>query len=438
MEQHPDIFALAQPFGGLFTPPSQMTTGEDTPRLQVSMSRLGDLAQVWAHIGYDPPGHFSPASIDGAGAALADEQGRLISLAEGLERYCTSVFSPDQFVVASANEMGNAAVDLNSVPRCSPKELLHPLCPLTAPNPGLPIRWVQALSLLDYKIVYVPAVMVYLHTGYSGPGERIWIPITTGCAAHRSYERALLSAILEVIERDAISLVWLQALSLPKIDIDQVSPGLKPYWDHYQQGSAELEYFFFDATTDLGIPTVYGLQVSRVNRHVTTLVSCSSAMDPPEAIAKVIRDMASCRIPFRKPRPVPANWDNFRDLFHGATYMARAEQAGAYDFLLSSPNRVALSEIDSLEFADDRNALQQMIERFRRKQFPIYAVDLSTDEALRAGFRVVRVVIPALQPFSFYYRAKYLGHPRLYEAPKLMGYAVRGEEDLNQWPQPFC
>jgi len=131
------------------------------------------------------------------------------------------------------------------------------------------------------------------------------------------------------------------------------------------------------------------------------------------------------------------NWDNFTDLFHGAAYMARVEQAGAFDFLLKSPNRHSLSVMPSLETGDDKVNLREILRRFRQKQCDVYAVDLSTDEALRVGFRVVRVIIPALQPFSFYYRARYLGHPRIYDAPRLMGYPARAEEQLNQWPQPF-
>jgi ribosomal protein S12 methylthiotransferase accessory factor len=68
---------------------------------------------------------------------------------------------------------------------------------------------------------------------------------------------------------------------------------------------------------------------------------------------------------------------------------------------------------------------------------PLYAIDLSTDEAIRHGFRVVRVVIPSLQPLSFHYRARYLGHPRLYRAPSLMGHVAKAEDELNPWPQPF-
>jgi ribosomal protein S12 methylthiotransferase accessory factor len=438
MGQSTTIFELAQSFGGLFGESAQFRTGSDEPRLRIRISRLGDISQVWSHAGGKPPGHFPLASADGSGTALEEAECLLPSLAEGLERYCTSIFASEQFVTATAAELGSAALDLTVIPRCSSRELSHPRCPLVAPDATLPIRWVRALSLLSGDMVFVPAIMVYLYTGYDTPGERIWIPITTGCAAHRSYERALLAAILEVIERDAISLVWLQKLPLPRIEIDRFSPQLATYWDHYQKGSSDLEYFFFDATTDLGVPTVYGVQVSATNKRVTTLVSCSSAMDPAEAIVKVMRDMGSCRIPFRRPREVPANWDNFTDLFHGAAYMARAERASAFDFLVKTPNRRLLSSIACLDDTDERRALDGMLTKLRSKGLDAYAVDLSSDEALRAGFRVVRVLIPGLQPFSFQYRARYLGHPRLYEAPRLMGYPVHSEEQLSPWPQPFA
>ena len=35
-------------------------------------------------------------------------------------------------------------------------------------------------------------------------------------------------------------------------------------------------------------------------------------------------------------------------------------------------------------------------------------------------------------------RARFLGHPRLYEAPARMGYPTRSEAELNAWPQAFA
>jgi ribosomal protein S12 methylthiotransferase accessory factor len=297
---------------------------------------------------------------------------------------------------------------------------------------------VRGISLLDNRLVYLPAIMVYLYTGIATPAERICIPISTGCAAHTSLERALLSAICEVVERDAISLTWLQKLPLPRVDIDCIPPQLASYWDIYERSCNDVEYVFFDGTSEIGIPTIYALSVAPANRKVTTLVACSAALNAPEALAKVIRDLFQIRVAFREPRPFPASWDDFTDFFHGAAYMARAENHGAFDFLLGQNHRRPLSEISPVGNEDAAESLAAVLSLLRRCGMDVYAVDLSTDEAVRGGVWVVRVIIPALQPFGFNYLARYLGHSRLYEAPERMGYPVHNEEHLNHWPQPFA
>jgi ribosomal protein S12 methylthiotransferase accessory factor len=163
----------------------------------------------------------------------------------------------------------------------------------------------------------------------------------------------------------------------------------------------------------------------------------TSALNPAEALVKVMRDMASGRIAFRNSRPTPENWDDFRDVSQGAAYMARAERSDAFSFLLESGRTRSLSDMAALDFPDSKQALQVVLELLRRKRMEAFAVDLSTDEALRSGMRVVRVVVPGLHPLSFHYRARYLGHRRLYEAPLEMGYPVSPEEQVNHWPQPF-
>jgi ribosomal protein S12 methylthiotransferase accessory factor len=88
-----------------------------------------------------------------------------------------------------------------------------------------------------------------------------------------------------------------------------------------------------------------------------------------------------------------------------------------------------------------RSAAEQLrflLRMLQAHQLEAYAVDITADEALRCGVRVVRVVIPGLQPLSFNYCARYLGHQRLYDAPARMGYHTYAEDELNHWPQPFA
>ena len=394
---------------------------------------LGDLSQISSHI----CGH-SGTGINATGVGLQELESAIPALGESLERYCACIFTDSQFIMASANELGGEAVDLDSIPRCSAKELSHPKCPMVLPSKNVPIRWVKGLSLLDGRSVYLPAVMVYLFTGFSTPAERICFPITTGCAAHPSLERAILGGILEIVERDAISIVWLQQLQLPRIKVDCLPAPFSGYWERYQASSAGLESVFFDAMTDIGIPTVYGLQVCKNSAHATTLVSCSASMSYPDAVAKVIRDMSAIRVAFRTPKTIPSDWEEFNNITHGAAYMAHRDRSDAFDFLLRSPMTRPLSDLADLDGDNDRSALQFILDLMRRKGLDVYAVELSTDEALRANVRVVRVIIPGLQPVGFQYRARYLGHPRLFDAPQKMGYRAKAEAGLNVWPQPFC
>jgi ribosomal protein S12 methylthiotransferase accessory factor len=430
--------SLLQPVGGLFHGYARFRAMSDEPSLVTKVERLGNVGQVWAHVGRTHRGLSVRESVEGAGVGLDEVEASIRARAEALERYCACVFTDNQFIRATANELGSGALDLDTVPRCSDIELSNLRCPLLAPDKGVPIRWVQGISLSDGRTVYLPVVMVYLYAGVEGPGERFWFPISTGCAAHTSLESALLSGLLEVIERDAISITWLQQLPLPRIELDRLPIQLGLFLERYKRSSRGLEYFFFDATTDVGIPTVYGLQLSSANKRVTTLVSCATSLDPAEAVVGAIREMAAGRVAFRQPRPTPGNLEEFSEIFHGATHMARAEQASVFDFLLHSGGKRLLSEIPVLHTSSVKQGLQAVVERLRKKQLEAFAVDLSTDEALRAGMRIVRVLIPGLQPLAFQYRARYLGHPRLYQAPRAMGYPVNEEAQINSWPQPFA
>lgn len=419
--------------GGFYTNISTFETAFDQPRMSIAAAKMSNLGEIRPELKLTGS---SATTVLGAGAGLDQDEALCPALAEALERYSTCIFRQEQFIRATANELGGEALDLDTVPCCSPTELAHPKCPLVRPDKTKPIRWVRGISLFDGRICYIPAIMAYSHAGIATPAERFWLPTSTGCAAHVSYERALLSGLYEVVERDAISSVWLQRIALPRIEIDFWPADAAAYGERYKSASSDLEYCFFDATTDLGVPTVYGLQIAAHDKAATTLVSCATGTSGAQALAKVMRDMAAYRLAFRVPRSIPESWDDFSDLLDGATYMARREQASAFDFLKNSKTRIPLSEMRA--YKDEGAAFQRLMARMIQKQLDAYVVDISTDEAIRAEMRVVRVIVNGLQPLSFRYRARFLGHERLYKAPGLFGHPAFSEAEVNAWPQPFA
>lgn len=429
---------LIQPVGGLIAGVRQLPSYPGEARFPIMNTSMGDIGQPLATIAQALGGKSAAGSLDGAGGSIDADEARLKAIAEGLERYSSCAYSERQFIWATARELGSEALDLDTVPRSSERELAHPRCPIIAPDKEAPMRWVRGISLHNGRAVWVPSVMVYLHIPYMSRGERFWLPISTGCAAHTTLERALVGAICEVIERDAIALTWLQQMSLPRVEIDQVPAFLVPYLERNERAKEAVKHHYFDATTELGVPTIYSLHLSPHNDKLAALVMCSTELDPAVAIAKVARELASSRIALQVHRDAPEQVDDFLNVFDGASYMASRERLPAFDFLLHSPRRRLLSEIKPIGTGNTRHDLVQLLQRLKACGKEVFAVDISTDEALRVGMRVVRVLIPGLQPLSFSYRARYLGHSRLYEAPRNMGYTVHTEEDINSWPQPFA
>ncbi|KPV58611.1 hypothetical protein QJ48_15825 [Paenibacillus sp. A3] len=419
---------LVQPIGGLLQNVISLPPLPGEPSYEVYSGLTGNISAVIPTMAF---------SADGAGSGLTGEEARLRAVAETLERYASCVYDEKQMIWATGRELEGEALDLDRIPRCSDSELCHPRCPLQKPDKNLPIRWVRGLSLTDGRLVWLPAIMVYLNFDTMSAGENIWLPISTGCAAHRTLEQALLGAICEVIERDAIAVTWLQQLELPRLRLDAYPEWVQPYLDNLKR-NRHVQQIFFDAMTDIGIPTFYSVQLAPHNKQLAAMVMCSTELNPYHALTKLMRESASSRIALQNGMKHPKHLDDFMKVYDGATYMGSHERLSAYDFLLRTPASKNLSGIRALDTGHPGTDLANLVNRLKSKGHEVFAVDLTTDEAKRAGLYAVRVIIPTLMPLSFSYRARFLGTPRLYEAPKLMGHAVRGEQELNAWPQPFA
>lgn len=296
----------------------------DDPQLAVILNATQKAPKELKGLSEQSPPLVRNLKLTGCGSGRTIEEARIPALAEMMERYSAATFRHEEFITATANDLASDALDLNTLPICSRDELDHPKCPLVKPDKNKPIRWVRGIRLRDQRVVYLPAVMVYTYLD-TWHDERFWFQNTSGCAAHVSYERAITAGIYELLERDAISIVWLQRLQLPRILVDNLGPTADIYWRRYQNSSRHLEYAFYDATNDLGVPIVYGLRLSSVDARVATIVACAASERVEDSFVKVLRDLTVFRQAFRTHRDCPDDWYDFKSVYHGATYMARAE-----------------------------------------------------------------------------------------------------------------
>ncbi len=362
---------------------------------------------------------------------------QLLAVSEGLERYASVVVDETAQITATAVELGAQAMDLDTVARCSGRELRHPDCPLRLPDKNLPIRWNEAVDLHSGRDVFVPSVMTHISAPNPLPGELFWHRISTGVATHTSVEAATLNAICELIERDALALTWLQRLPLPRLAPGCVTPGGQRVVDWCDRHG--IDTHLFDATTDVGVPTVYCVQTVRDPRagRPAQYIGCATEFDPGDAAEHALLEAAGIPIVMIDRGQLPQRYADFTRVTDGAAQMGRPSHRPAFGFLLDAPSERRVSAPAAPAAGPVLRQLEFVLRRLRDLGMSVFAVDISTREVDDAGLYAIRVIIPELQPMSLRPRAQYRAHPRLYRAPAAMGLPVRPESKLNPYPQPL-
>jgi len=373
---------------------------------------------------------FDGDQVGGAGSDLLEDKASIRALAECVERYANFMFLRSEVVVDSAQALGSAAFPLEALPLLSDTEYADPACPLVRPRSDVPIRWVPSVSLHTGDEVLLPLVCTHLiHRAW--PAELFTSSISTGVAAHFSLEKALLNGICEVIERDAIANIWLGRLSVPRFE-----PSEAMLADWGLDEATAIRTLFFDATLDCHARSVYILQLTDNHPYAAQIVGCATDLSLEEACRKVVRETLCYRTKFEHEIEIPERVEDFIRLQDGAAYMGRPEHRGAFNFLIETeagpmPTDAELPESDAGKLAVLTDALRKM-------GIDVYAIDLTTDELKDIGLWAVRVVMPQLMPMSPIYRARYLGHPRVYDIARKNGRAGFDESAINPFPQPFA
>lgn len=419
--------------GGLVQYASEISEpSEETHIFATSMGKLEALHPNIRRLGSQETG----VELGGAGGDANPRMARAIAIVESVERYSSCV-PPKDLLWATYNSVKRDAVDIDLLPKCSSIELSDPQALATAFNKQEPVRWTWAKDLRSGEKLLIPAVLVWLHLPPITASERAWMQVSTGCAAHTTIEQALVNAICEVVERDAIALTWLQRLQLPRIELKGTDPRIAEI--ERDIAATGRKYQFFDATTDVGVPTVYCLDVDPVDEELRTVVMAAADLDPVHAVAKIVRETRSSRYALRNAAPPPPNVEDFTHVFHGAKLLGQARFESKFSFLNSREGAPkSLSELMVNAGVTPNDKLTWLIQRLSDAGYTVLASDISTAEAHQVGIHVVRVVIPELMPLSFVHRVRYLGHPRLYEAPLKMGLRSFSETELNPLPQPFA
>lgn len=403
------------------------------PQFYICTTSLGNLTVAYPHLVSQDGGDMEGTSLNICGCDRDLKLACVKAVAEAIERYAAVACNDRDALVATANELGDEAIEWSRLPRGASWEYDRPDALHHRFDPTRSIRWIPGISLLSGRTLHVPHALAYVNA----PREehQYWLPVTTGMAAHTDVQQAMVNAICEVIERDALSLTWLLRLALPRLPLtDAPTLGIRDTLDAVAQSG--VRHLMFDATTDVGVPTVYAVQLREGDTHCATVVSCATGFDRYDAAAKTIRECAATSLSFENDDPVGDCPEQFVKLEDGARYMSRISRRSAFSFLLESRATATIADDDVPRESGRQLAALRRI--FDRLGMEVVIVDMTPADIRSSGLSVVRAVIPDLMPMSWVTRFRYLGHPRLLDYARRFGIDASRADNINPHPQPFA
>lgn len=380
----------------------------------------------------------------GGGAAVDRGHAMAKAIGEAVERYCSALYEIDDLPLTSYEEAPFTCVSPESFALYEGAQCDSPGFPYLPFDRRTPVRWAPAIDVGTGAECHVPAVFVYVpYYFYQGSGDTpIAQPISTGLACQYGATEAAISAICEVIERDAFTITWQARLSRPRIELDTLDPANREIVARFER--ARYAVTLLDITMEVGIPTILGVLHGRLPDAAQFVTAAATSLHPGVAARKALEELDhtrsySQRLRNEVPRLAPdPKHDNVVDQESHLNFWCDPAHRPLADFLTAAENVTDFRAIQNLATGDAKKDLEVLVHRVSAIGHRVLLADLTTPDVGGLGLAVARAVIPGFHPLVVGHRFRALGGRRLWEIPQTLGYPgiARATGD-NPYPHPY-
>jgi ribosomal protein S12 methylthiotransferase accessory factor len=294
------------------------------------------------------------------------------AMMEAVERF-SAEYRGDHMEVTSYEELGiKRALD--------PHDLILPR-PLEI---GEKLHWTESWDLLNEEPIHVPSNAVFHPYDTMGMVQPLFRSDTNGLASGNAIEEAILHAILEVVERDALSLAE-QDRSLGRRLLLENNGPAREMMEMFDDHGIDIHLWLLNGKT--GLPTVAAAADDTVTRDPAMLVIGSGTHTSPEIAAlRALTEVAQSRGSYLQG----GRNDSFRDRFLKQAGYDRMKRLNRMWF--ADADEIGIGEIPDLSTeyidADIAVCLKEIEPHCER----VLVCDLS-----RTAIPVVRVIMPGFE-----------------------------------------
>lgn len=363
-------------------------------------------------------------------------------LGEAVERYSGGCWDSEEVVLCRARDLTGRWVKPTDLVLYRPEQ--YSQLPYAQYSEETELRWIRGRSLIHGDTVWLPAIAVFMEYQVHSPQEFLAPVTSNGLAAGPTLADAVLSAIYEVIERDALLITWLNRIPGRRHDaFTHPDPDVRDLARSYRRRGVELA--LYELQTDHPVAVVMGIAFQRGGYggpHAT--VGMGANLDPSAAARAAALEVGQVRPAFRERcrthdaariaelRANPATVKTMED--HALLY-ADPAMAFAFDFLEGGS-----IEWPERRIPDTATALAEVLGHFRAVGQDVLYVNLTPRDLEPLGLFTARAVLPGFQPVWFGRSERRLGGRRLYELPVRLGLRdlPADLESLNPLPHPIA
>ncbi len=369
----------------------------------------------------------------GTGIGKTPDEAKVKALFEAIERYA-AVWQGTEPVIRDtyANLASEGALHINTLlgfsdhqyARRTYWEKKNPFFWVPYPfDKHAPINWVAVESLTSRRQRYIPTMIAY--DGYPSELSIFGRADSNGNAASAtSRTEALLSGLLETIERDAISIWFYNRLRRPAANTSGST--LYPALQHRFEDAYNRNLWVLDLTTDLGVPVAAALSSERASGPERILYGFGAGVTLAQAVDKALIEICQLTVSLEHTPPSPSKKrDALLEFARDHDRWLEEATLKAHSYLLPDDQAVA-TPVQKWP-GTKAGALSAILRQCSAKNYEVYALDLTRPVL---GAPVVKIFCPDL---VFFWRR--FGKRRLYEVPVQMGWrnAPIKESQLNSY-----
>ncbi len=327
------------------------------------------------------PNSRSLSVFQGKGASL--DAARVSAVMEAFETWCAeSIDSPLRLASLDELRFSHRLAEIDGLPLATPEPL----------DPGRPFLWIEGRDLLGGGARWLPFELVHANYALPEPPHSATFAATTnGLASGNTADEALLHALMEVIERDALTLwklgpdAWGGRTAIRPETVDD--PACRRLLELFL--AAGIDVAIFDITSDLGIPAFMALIDDPSGTTGAPELGSGAHPAPEVALARALTEAAQARATF-----IAGAREDIPDAeYEPAALDERRRAARAIlDGLRPARSFAEVVSVEQPSFALDIEATLEALCRAGISQ--VLAVDVGKPAF---GLAVVRVVVPGLE-----------------------------------------